>query len=401
MVSGVVNWPQSYHDSGHTGYNKNEATLYPGNVGGLSLLGGTTSLGFVTGFAINNSVIYAKTCCDSNQGTLYAIDASTFATKWSVPVGTGNPAGENVVVAGSRVFSACLGSNSSVGLCAYSTGSGKQLWAYNPGSCQGCSASGIIDGPAYGNGTVYLAMSNGYNSSQDGVYALNAATGQVVWTHIDGNNNINGASGIALANGLVYYDCGASFVYGVCALHQSDGTGAWSYLNMTIAARTVSGGVVYANGYPQPNGGQDTIFALNGTTGAVLWSYTYTSQCCGPATPQPPAVAQGKVYVAAGGYLYAFSAKTGSLKWSVADNDMSDMSLANGVAYYQRTVSAVGTELRALQTTNGATLYTSAAGNGHSNAPPPIVLNGKVYGTFTDSSCVLCEYGLAAPKHRK
>ncbi|MBV9028206.1 MAG: PQQ-like beta-propeller repeat protein, partial [Candidatus Eremiobacteraeota bacterium] len=226
-------------------------------------------------------------------------------------------------------------------------------------------------------------------------------TGQPVWTHINGNNNIvDNGSGLAVANGYVYYACRPTQNFGTCALNQSDGTTAWTYENMTFDGISVSGGVVYVNGVPQTNGGPTQVFALNGTSGSLIWSYNYTAACCGPFIPQPPAVAKGKVYVAVSGMVYAFAAKTGALKWTATEVDYSGVSVANGVAYFFKN-DGQGAHLTARQASNGTSLFTSSGyGSGHSNYPPPIIVNGTVYTSGTATTCDICAYGLTAGRTR-
>ena len=58
----------------------------------------------------------------------------------------------------------------------------------------------------------------------------------------------------------------------------------------------------------------DNVYALNASTGAILWSYT-----TGNAVTSSPAVANGVVYIGSGewlGNVYALNASTGAKLWS-------------------------------------------------------------------------------------
>ena len=79
--SGTVNWAQTYHDGGHTGYNSKETTLTTGNVGSLQLLWAASVSGGVTGFALSSGAIYAQGEGGSQGANLVRLNAATGAVK--------------------------------------------------------------------------------------------------------------------------------------------------------------------------------------------------------------------------------------------------------------------------------------------------------------------------------
>src|SRR5579863_1313337 len=169
----------------------------------------------------------------------------------------------------------------------------------------------------------------------------------------------------AVANGVVYV---GSTDFNLYALNSSTGALLWKYAtaNGVYSSPAVANGVVYF-------GSQDSNFyALNATTGALLWKYT-----TGSAVLCSPTVANGVVYV--GSYdnsLYALNASTGVLLWKYTTGlyiDASSPAVANGVVY----VGSVDGSLYALNTSTGALLWKYATASGVESSPT--VANGVVY----------------------
>jgi outer membrane protein assembly factor BamB len=95
-------------------------------------------------------------------------------------------------------------------------------------------------------------------------------------------------------NGVIYVGSDDDNVY---ALNASTGVLLWSYPVFVVSSPAVANGVVYV-GSPD-----DKIYALNASTGAVLWSDT-----TGNDVTSSPAVANGVVYVSSDDTnVYAFS----------------------------------------------------------------------------------------------
>jgi outer membrane protein assembly factor BamB len=97
----------------------------------------------------------------------------------------------------------------------------------------------------------------------------------------------------------------------------------WSYTTggAVQSSPSVAHGVVYAAS------NDDTTYALNAGTGAVLWSFPLGGE--GP-NPSSPAVSDGVVYVES---LYALNDSTGAVLWSYGSSSNSSPTLANGVIY--------------------------------------------------------------------
>ena len=94
----------------------------------------------------------------------------------------------------------------------------------------------------------------------------------------------------------------------VYALNASTGALLWKYTTgaAVYSSPAVANGVVYV-------GSEDAnIYALNAATGAEMWSFA-----TGGAVESSPAVANGVVYVGSGDNVYAFSEKGGLASRSV------------------------------------------------------------------------------------
>ena len=98
-----------------------------------------------------------------------------------------------------------------------------------------------------------------------------------------------------------------------------------------------------ANGVVYVGSGDNNIYALNASTGTVVWSYT-----TGGDVASSPAVADDMVFAGSyDGKVYALNASNGALWWSYLTGDMvvSSPAVANGVVYvgsYDHVVYAFG-----------------------------------------------------------
>ncbi len=133
---------------------------------------------------------------------------------------------------------------------------------------QNSGANGAdVANPVIANGIAYL---------QDGasnVIAVQDATGQVLWTHNYHSVPSQGPNGVTTANGKVY----GVTACGVFALDAHTGQQVWynthlatGQVNFDIAPQ-VANGKVFVSSAITIGGG--VIYALDATTGAMLWSF--------------------------------------------------------------------------------------------------------------------------------
>ena len=123
------------------------------------------------------------------------------------------------------------------------------------------------------------------------------------------NNDLE--SSPAVVNGVVYV--GSDSNGSVYALNASTGAQLWSFAtgSSLLASPAVANGVVYVEQY-----GGSNLYALNASTGAQLWSYNIGSSVvlarCGE---------WGGLCRRRGDNVYALNASTGAELWSYATGD--------------------------------------------------------------------------------
>jgi outer membrane protein assembly factor BamB len=329
-----TNWSQFGFTSDGQRSNPYENVLNPSTVGGLGLLWSYTTAGAVDASpAVAAGVVYAG----STDGNLYALNAKTGAKVWSYPaggavyasaavangvvyVGMNNGTSENLYAlnastGGLRWSNSDFGGFASPavadeavyfanggGMEAVNASTGALLWTYTPGFQINAS-------PAEANGVLYTG------SLVNAVfYAIDTSTGVPLWTFESGpDRDYAFNSSPAVANGLVYAASDDGNLY---ALNASTGALVWGYPSGAGSTPAVANGVVYVDG----------VYALNATTGALLWTSPFGSF---------PAVADGVVYSVGGNDVYALNASTGALLWSYATGGTVSArpAIANGVVY--------------------------------------------------------------------
>jgi uncharacterized repeat protein (TIGR01451 family) len=211
-----------------------------GNVYALNASTGAKLWTFTTGgssfsFAVANGVVYFG----ATDNNLYALNASTGAKLWSFAAGGqvfSSPAVANGVV--------CFGSTDN-NVYALNASTGAKLWSF---------ATGEKSSPQVVNGVVYVGSADGF------VYALNAITGAKLWSFDDG---VFPVGPLVVADGVIYLGCSP----GLCAVNAGTGELMWGTDPAFGVVAAVANGVVYTVS-------GNSVFALNPSTSAPLWSYS-------------------------------------------------------------------------------------------------------------------------------
>ena len=302
--------------------------------------------------AVANGIVYVG----SNDGNLYALNASTGAKLWQNAAGTDyttSPAVANgVVYIGDQVVHALYASN------------GSELWNYTTGNYD------VGSSPTVANGVVYVGASTEGNT----LFALNANNGTLLWNYTMGYD----VSNPAVANGVVYAGGWNGTFY---ALNASTGATLWQNAmgdTGKFTSVTVANGVIYVGRLGRSYTG---VYALDANDGTKLWNSTTLS------VDSDPAVANGVVYVGCSDGLYALNASTGATMWNYSNEDSpqssySSAAVANGVVYLG-SAGEPGMEgptpgaVYALYSNNGTKLWNYTTGDGVSASPA--VANGVVY----------------------
>ncbi len=220
-------------------------------------------------------------------------------------------------------------------------------WTY--GSGEGM----VFSTPTVSNGIAYVTAI--------GLYTVDAETGTLLWSFEAGYSTFFCSP--AVLDGVLYVVSPDGYFY---ALNASTGTVLWQYFGTAYGntSPAIADGVVYY-------GGDKTIYALNAKTGALVWSYP-----TGSSTRSAPAVASGVVYAGSDdGYLYALDAKKGTLRWRAATGpiDSSSPAVVEGAVF----VGGYYGTLYALDASTGANLW-SFQTSGYIEASP-LVSRGLVY----------------------
>jgi len=130
------------------------------------------------------------------------------------------------------------------------------------------------------------------------------------------------SSSPAVATGMVYVGSGDKNLY---ALNASTGMLLWQYTTGgAVGDPAVANGVVYVNSDDK------NLYALNASTGGLLWQYTTGGVFFSPT------VANGVVYFGSeDGNLYALNASTGALLWKYPTAEgVGSAAVGNGVVYF-------------------------------------------------------------------
>jgi outer membrane protein assembly factor BamB len=261
-----------------------------------------------------------------NRGLL-ALDANTGATLWLAP--TPGPNWSSPAVENGRVF---VGNRDDHKLYAFDAVTGATLWTATTNDW-------VQTSPAVSNGVVYIANNSG------NLYAYNAETGGLVWQRAVSPGFAIGSSP-TVANGVVYVasalDASATHFDGkLYALNAATGQVLFSAFvseddqgesRWVEASPTVDDGVVYI-----PNYGDGTVaaFWLNAPTPTPAPSATPTPTPSATPTPTPtatptstpsatPSPTPGQIILTARGYKVR-GVNTVDLSWSGATSSQVDI----------------------------------------------------------------------------
>jgi outer membrane protein assembly factor BamB len=227
--------------------------------------------------------------------------------------------------------------------------------------------------PVVSDGIVYAGSC--WGGAYPCLFAFNASTGEEIW---NSSAPIEVLSSPAVAYGRVYV---ASIFGTLYAFNALTGEVVWSYA--LSAGYTDWSSPVVANGIVYVGSGVGcSIIALNAATGAFLWSYH-----TGGPIHSSPAVASGLVFFAAGDfYVYALNAQTGEFVWrsDYGNSGYSSVAVAYGKVYIEQNPFVL-----ALNSTNGAFIWSYYMGQGDNAYSSPAVVNGRVF-VGSDNGGIYC-----------
>lgn len=249
----------------------------------------------------------------SRDYNLYCLNGSSGALIWSFP--TGNEVDSSPVVAGGRVYFC----SSDGYLYSLNTTSGALVWK-NLIGVPSSSFSSAFSSPAIMMNVVFVG------SATSNVYAVNASTGDTLWTFAAGGGV---TSALAVYPGKLFGLAGSR----VFRLDANTGSLVWNvtldFPNYRSSPALTLDRLFVAVGSPQTG----RILCLNVSTGAELWRYEVRGDIW-----SSPGVADGKVFVgssAGNGRVYCLNETTGTLVWEHPTNErvVSGPVISNGIVF--------------------------------------------------------------------
>ena len=249
-----------------------------------------TDRGFVAGALVDEGVVYAP----GGDGTLYALDARTGKLKWKYA--SGEVLGSVPVLAGGRVL--VVSENDT--LFAVESASGAWAWQYRRDPPSGFTVRGVSR-PVVRDETVFLGFSDGF------LVALAQADGSVKWER---ELSSAGSQFLDVDTTPVLDDEGrlfvASYKDGLYALDAATGETQWNTRTDGITGLISRGDVLFATG-------DDRVSAFHTKTGRQVWTTDV-----GGHSAQSPVFARGMVIVPVQESLLFIDPKNGrkSLRWN-------------------------------------------------------------------------------------
>ena len=240
----------------------------------------------------------------SEDGHLYALDAFTGGLLYRYETGGvyGGPRADGGVVYaaanGGTVYGMVASSPLAVPAPAQEQEAGDFLWRYR-------TDRDLLSQPASANGNLYVGAEDSY------LYAIDALTGALAWRYKTGIPLVSEPP--TAVDGTVYSRGRGGILY---AMDARSGELRWQYQAGESAAKTsptVNGGVVFT-------GSDDgSVHAIDASTGSLIWRYRTKAPVV-----YAPVVVDDAVYVVAGneyaygrvdGQVYSLDAVTGRLLW--------------------------------------------------------------------------------------
>ena len=290
LVDAPVDWPQWGRDPSFHSFSAVHDTAAPAAARGAEW-------SFAAGDRVVSSpaVVGERIWFGSDDGHMYCLNRTTGALLWSfattggAPGCVGNPCEHGLCPCGKVRSSPAVSADLSVVFGSYDFAvykldvAGQLLWR--------TPTRGAVYGPATvdradGGGAVYIG------SFDEGLYKLRGADGAVLWraalgAHGDSGWALGRAGGAAAAAGLVF---GVSNEGGLCT--------SWPPPDCPSPS-------------PSPGGGSCFAFAINASTGGVVWRAP-------TGGPGGGGMLAAGAFIAGAwtGNLTSFDARTGSVRWS-------------------------------------------------------------------------------------
>jgi len=215
---------------------------------------------------------------------VFALDAVTGSQKWAYKIDgdiLSSIISDGVVYV---FFHASFTLNSYV--CAVNASNGRQLWRYNVGSHT------YFSSPAFGDGAIYFGTYRG------NYYAVSTKNGSELWSVAVGGRIIGSST---LFDNIVYF-YSDDITYATYALNAQTGEKLWSYpiTNYQID----DAGVIYLKS-------EENIYALDGSSGNQMWNFSANETIISSLS-----LIDNVIYFCTNGTLNALNPANGAQLWS-------------------------------------------------------------------------------------
>ncbi len=268
----------------------------PGNVYALRASDGRLLWHYKAGASLNGiTVLDGVVYVTSQDGVLTALNTSDGHQRWQRALG-GTIATMWQPIQALNGVSVPTASTSSPGLLPQALAMSSLLW----GNFQALPA----------------AQTMPHKEGLSALFAIRASDGTVLW-HFDMNNGKNGMVGwLSLVDGVIYTsvmdfstpDTSRGHIY---ALQSTTGAVLWHYddNHASPSGAVLANGIIYISGYSQDR--NDVVYALRVRDGSVLWR-----QSIGQDGYDAPVLNGATVYIGASdGSVYALQASNGAVEW--------------------------------------------------------------------------------------
>jgi outer membrane protein assembly factor BamB len=312
-ASGTILWQYSDSEFGLLWPHLVDGVVYvtandeqPGNVYALRANDGRLLWHYRASASLNGiTLIDGVAYVTGRDGTLTALRSSDGLRLWQRALGGSNIATlwqpiqalNGVLYVATTKMSAPTASTSRPGLLPQALSIGSLLW----GNIQAVPARQMMP----------------HKEGVSALFAIRASDGAMLW-HFTMNNGKNGVIGwLTLADGVIYtnvMDFSTSNTSGdhIYALQSTTGSVLWRHDDTRASSPSgamLANGVIYVIAYTQDR--NDVVYALRASDGSMLWH-----QAMGHTVYNAPIINGATVYVGTGdGSVYALRASNGAIAW--------------------------------------------------------------------------------------
>ncbi len=367
-----TSWGDFGFNFAHNRQNPYEDTLETNNVANLTLKWSASTASLLQSSPVYaNSTVYIGTY----NGFLNAYDATTGHLKWSFNSQTGfqHASAPLYDPATNTVFFDTVGTRDSLSIpapfFALDAGTGTLKWSlFLPWNQFGF--------PTLSGNTLYLGISHATAAS--GLDAIDTASGRIDWQYKT-SGGVWGAVAVDASANMIFTGVGDP-VFQLVALNPATGVPIWKYTVPHFHGDDDPGsGIDVANGLVYVNSKNGSVYAIHESDGTFAWSTSLGPVSSGNVSS--PAVANGTLYVGSHDQnLYTIDASTGSIlhKTSVGGGIQSSPAVANGVVYF----AAFDKKFYAMDASSGKILWSFTSGG--KSYCSPVIANGWLYCTSSD-----------------